>query len=270
MRRPGRGSVIGKGCDFHAVDTRKNQRGSQATLGKRINMRTCPLCLGRFEQAPIIGSGGRQFFQCPTCWLVSANRRDYIPEAFQVQTYRRARCESERLRREAQLRLALNSLAHRLKPETKILDFGCGPEPVLPKLLEPLGAECHRYDPLFEATTFAPSYDLIAVLSAIRHFREPAREFRMVTDLLLEGGLLWIETVLWTSVENFTCWPSIGDRTKVSFYHTQTLDWICAKYGYRPLDWLAPGHYLLQKCHDAISQQSHCTAKTAAPTEVTS
>lgn len=112
------------------------------------------------------------------------------------------------------------------------LDYGCGPGPVLSQLVRKHGMVCEDYDPLFADRSLQPPYDFIFATECFEHFLNPDREIQRLRNLLRSGGLLGIMTECWTDVEQFGRWYYTKDPTHISFYHADTLDYICNQYGF--------------------------------------
>ena len=54
-------------------------------------------------------------------------------------------------------------------------------------------------------------------------------------------------TAPWEEVESFRTWGYASDGTHVCFYHRQTLEWICAAFGFEERDRSNPRVSVLQK-----------------------
>jgi len=131
-------------------------------------------------------------------------------------------------------RLALPLLA-RLAPNSRGLDYGCGPGPVLAALLREAGHEMALYDPLFadDRAVLAQTYDFITCTEVAEHFHDPAREFRRLGDLLKPGGVLAVMTSFQTEDARFADWHYRRDPTHVIFYREASFRDLARRQGWR-------------------------------------
>ncbi|MFN2341647.1 MAG: methyltransferase domain-containing protein, partial [Halanaerobium sp.] len=79
-----------------------------------------------------------------------------------------------------------------LKEINDVLEFGCGPGPVLADLLESEGLKVDRYDPYFfpDKVFLDKKYDLITSTEVFEHFSDPVKEMELLTSHLREDSYL--------------------------------------------------------------------------------
>lgn len=108
------------------------------------------------------------------------------------------------------------------------LDFGCGTGPVISKLLLDQGYKIEQYDPFFrdQPGLLDEKYDYIVCSEVIEHFREPAKEFKLLRALLNPGGKLFCLTERYSPEIDFDGWYYKNDPTHVFFYQDRTFEWI--------------------------------------------
>lgn len=100
-----------------------------------------------------------------------------------------------------------------------ILDYGCGPSPVVAQLLSPTDHRVTSYDPYFAPITLQGLYDLILCIEVPEHFKEPRKEFIQMATLLKEGGFLAVHThQVPEEDEDFVRWWYKEDTTHRVFY----------------------------------------------------
>ncbi|MCH8495322.1 MAG: class I SAM-dependent methyltransferase [Balneolales bacterium] len=115
------------------------------------------------------------------------------------------------------------------------LDFGCGPGPVLSLILRENGIRCVNYDPIYYPDWPETTFNLIFSTETFEHFHQPGETISQINDLLQPGGILCVMTEQWTDISRFSSWSYTRDDTHVCFYHTDTFQWICEKFGYEIL-----------------------------------
>ncbi|MBX2946065.1 MAG: class I SAM-dependent methyltransferase [Cyclobacteriaceae bacterium] len=120
-----------------------------------------------------------------------------------------------------------------LKGQQHGLDYGCGPEPVLSKLLEQNHSlYCKNYDPLFFRELPSGKFDFIFSTECFEHFHNPAKEIVHIKKLLEPGGVLVVMTALWNETLNLSTWHYLRDITHVCVFHSTTFDYVCQQFGF--------------------------------------
>jgi SAM-dependent methyltransferase len=120
-----------------------------------------------------------------------------------------------------------------LTPESKGLDYGCGPGPTLSALVQQNGYRCHNYDPFFFPELPEGPFDFIFATECFEHFFEPSKEMELLSQLLMPHGHLIIMTNLWEDNTNFANWHYTQDTTHVIFFHEKTFSYIAKTYGFQ-------------------------------------
>lgn len=194
---------------------------------------TCPLCLTTKEFAPVQGPDNRVFEHCDTCQLVFA-APDALPSLEEEEAhYLRHENSIENEGYVNFLNKAINPALPFLKPGWKGLDYGCGPGPTLSQLVAKAGFEVDNYDPFFFPELEADQvYDFIFATECFEHFFNPAKELKLLQQLLNEQGMLIIKTQFWQDLSDLSSWYYAKDLTHVVFYHVHTFDWIAKHYGF--------------------------------------
>lgn len=127
------------------------------------------------------------------------------------------------------------------------LDYGCGPVPTLSGLLLTHGLQCQNYDPYFYPDVPDKNFDFIFSTEVVEHFFYPCLAFQHINELLNPGGILTIMTEQWHTLEKFSEWHYAKDMTHVSFYHANTIAYICTRYGFERINPASPSVSVLKK-----------------------
>lgn len=117
-----------------------------------------------------------------------------------------------------------------LNKESQVLDYGCGPVPVLSSLLREKGFQCDNYDPFFFNISLSQQYDFIFCTECFEHFHNPKNEIERVLGLLKVGGHLAIMTEFYPESKKLNDWYYLRDFTHVVFYNLGTFEFIQKKF----------------------------------------
>ncbi len=170
--------------------------------------------------------------QCPRCRLVFVPPGFHLsPEAEQAEYDLHQNSPDDPGYRQFLSRLA-DPLLQRLKPNSRGLDFGCGPGPALASMLKAAGQSMVMYDPFYvpDASALQQRYDFITATEVLEHLRRPGRELTMLWRLLKENGRLAVMTKQVKSREAFATWHYKNDPTHISFFSRETFNWLAGQW----------------------------------------
>ncbi len=114
-----------------------------------------------------------------------------------------------------------------------VLDYGCGPEPVLAELMRRNGFECYIYDPYFFPELPENPCDLVISTEVFEHFRDVRAELHKIRSLLAPAGYLAVMTAFHDEIESFENWWYISDPTHICFFSVRTFEWIAEEFGFK-------------------------------------
>lgn len=191
----------------------------------------CPLCLA--EQIVFFHQDSRRhYYQCLQCQLVFADRNSVLsPQAELAQYQLHQNDLADAGYRRFLQRLATPLLQRLAETGLQGLDFGCGPGPLLAKMLTEAGQHVALWDPYFacDEQVLQQQYDFISCTEAIEHFVQPAREWALWLSLLKPGAVLAIMTKRYTTKAAFAGWHYKLDPTHVSFFSAHTFNFLAQR-----------------------------------------
>jgi SAM-dependent methyltransferase len=192
----------------------------------------------------------RRFMFCPACELIFVPDEYHLSPEDEVARYR---LHENTLSNDGYVRMFLEKIAliHRYCPDARnVLDYGCGPEPVLAHLLRREGFDCDVYDPYFFPVLPESSYDLVISTEVFEHFRDVRAELCRIRSLLNPGGFLTVMTSFHDSTRDFRDWWYISDPTHVCFFSMRTFEWIEKELGFSRVHTDRKNFIILQAKYD--------------------
>lgn len=200
-------------------------------------IRPCPLCKTDGNNVRLRSQDARLFTHCENCRLIYADP-GFLPDVeTEKANYLTHENSPENEHYVQFLRRATDSVLPFLEPGNKVMDFGCGPAPVLAKIMHNAGFSCDLHDPIFFPENLRmfekSSYNAVFATECFEHFHQPDESIAEVCSYVKPGGYLVVMTELWTDISRFSGWYYTRDVTHVCFYHEKTFDHICAVLGFR-------------------------------------
>lgn len=196
----------------------------------------CPLCGAHSEL--FYAHRKKSFFQCSRCDGIFLDPAMRLSETEEKNRYLHHQNDAHDPGYRAYLAPLTDFILRNYMPEAACLDFGCGPDSAVAKVLQEHGFKPFLYDPFFypEAHLLQQTYDVIACSEVMEHFYNPLNEFVLLRRMLNPGGKLCCMTRLVLPETDFAGWFYKNDATHVFFYAPATLDYICRKAGFKSLE----------------------------------
>ena len=200
----------------------------------------CTLCENEDELfKKVKGWGKQELWLCSHCKLLFRPSSEYVSLSEERERYL---THNNSLEDEGYVKFLLraykNTKAH-LHEDGKILDYGCGYNPVFAQLMKQRGWECDHFDPIFYPEGIRQNqYKNIFCIETAEHFHYPLQDWDKLNRLLAENGILTVMTEFWNDENALSDWHYLNDKTHISFYHEKTLQWIADKFDWQILDTL--------------------------------
>ncbi len=175
----------------------------------------------------------RDFYQCPVCSLVSVPPEQFLSMEHEKKRYDLHQNSGKDQGYRAYLSRLAGPMLRRVRPGSRGLDFGCGPEAVLASLFRESGHFMAVYDLFYHRvdTVFETAYDFITASEVVEHLRDPHAELDRLWHGVRPGGILGIMTQWIDQAKAFSTWHYKNDRTHICFYAPQTFTWLGRKWG---------------------------------------
>ena len=197
----------------------------------RLHQTGCPLC---GQQNPVVyfKDRNRDYHRCQHCHLIFVPGRYWLSLEDEKATYDLHENDPQDPGYQKFLSRLSQPLLEKLGSKKKGLDFGCGPGPALPGLLEEHGHQVDLYDPLYanHPRVFDRQYDFITATEVVEHLKAPDKAFAALFKMLNPGGWLGMMTKLARDRTAFSRWHYIRDMTHICFYSRSTFKYIAHRF----------------------------------------
>ncbi|MFH1416216.1 MAG: class I SAM-dependent methyltransferase [Elusimicrobiota bacterium] len=168
------------------------------------------------------------YYSCSKCRFISADY-SFVPDPDEEKS--RYLMHNNSPENSGYTSMLSEFIKHSIEPYIKtpgdILDFGCGPDPVLANMLMKKGFDVDIYDRYFAQKKLfqKKKYDLICLTEVIEHLISPKKTLLMLKDCLSEKGCLSIMTRFFNGdISGFSDWWYRKDRTHISFFSPVTVE----------------------------------------------
>jgi SAM-dependent methyltransferase len=195
----------------------------------------CPLCSNTGPFQVLTSAIHIPYYLCDTCALIFMDRTFLPSPEIEKECYQTHENGPQYAGYVAFLNQAISPTLPYLDTDMRGLDYGCGPGPTIQPILMNEGIHCENYDPFFYPEEPKGCFDFVFATEAVEHFFSPGQEISRIHGLLKPGGIFTIMTEGWEDLTSFPGWYYAKDITHVSFYHADTIDYICKSFGFIPL-----------------------------------
>ena len=195
-------------------------------------MPNCPLC-GNIS----IIFYKDEFYQCLCCKAIFRPKEKLLNNEKEKQRYDNHTNDANDVGYQNFVKPITNSILNEFKSSDLGLDFGCGKDSPIVKILEENEYKIAKYDIFYynDKKALEQKYDYIACCEVIEHFYNPKKEFELLKSLLKKDGVLYLMTGIYSDDIDFSKWWYKNDLTHVFVYTVETLYWIKKEFNFKDI-----------------------------------
>lgn len=193
---------------------------------------TCPLCQNKstnfFKDI---------YFKCSCCKAIFKKPDLHLKGNDEKNIYDKHVNISTDIRYQNFLSPITNSVLNDFDPNSKGLDFGCGKDSAIIKVLKDNSFKIVGYDIFYknDKELLEKKYDYITSSEVIEHFQNPKKEFDLFLSILQKDGALYLMTEIYNETIDFEKWYYKNDPTHIFLYQKETFEWIKKNYAFKKL-----------------------------------
>lgn len=178
-----------------------------------------------------------EFYKCSCCKAIFRPKEKLLDNEKEKQRYDSHTNDANDLGYQNFVKPITNSILNEFKSADIGLDFGCGKDSPIVKILEENSYKIAKYDIFFydDKKNLEQKYDYIACCEVIEHFYTPKKEFELLKSLLKDNGVLYLMTGIYSDEMDFSKWWYKNDLTHVFIYTKETLYWIKKEFGFKDI-----------------------------------
>ena len=196
-------------------------------------MPICPLCNSNSK-----AFYKDEFYKCSCCGGIFRPKQNLLTNEKEKERYESHTNDSDDLGYQNFVSPITNSVLKEFNKEDIGLDFGCGKDSPIVKILKNNEYTIFEYDPYFfdDKKVLEQKYDYIACCEVIEHFYNPKKEFELLKKLLKDNGTLYLMTGIYRDNIDFSTWWYKNDLTHVFIFQEKTFEWIKKEFGFVDLE----------------------------------
>ena len=178
-----------------------------------------------------------EFYECSKCKGIFRPAEKLLDNEKEKQRYESHTNDSDDLGYQNFVLPITSSVLKEHKKENLGLDFGCGKDSPIVKVLRQKEYKIFEYDPYFfdDKKLLEQKYDYIACCEVIEHFYNPKKEFKLLYKLLKDDGILYLMTGIYRSNIDFSKWWYKNDLTHVFIFQEETFAWIKKEFAFKDM-----------------------------------
>lgn len=191
----------------------------------------CPLCNSK---STLIFKDSH--YRCDNCLAYFKDSNLYLIGQDEKKIYDQHKNDANDIRYQDFLSPITNAVLKEMPKNSIGLDFGCGTNSAIIKVLEDNNYNCLGYDIFYkdEKELLDMKYDYITSSEVIEHFYNPKKEFELLVSMLKPNGALYLMTdVFDENKKDFSTWYYKNDPTHVFMYQNKTFDVIKELFGFK-------------------------------------
>ena len=192
-------------------------------------MSICPLCNSSSK-----AFYKDEFYKCSCCSGIFRPIEKLLDNEKERERYESHTNDSDDLGYQNFVSPITTSILNDYKVDSIGLDFGCGKDSPIIKILRNNDYKIFEYDPYFfdDKKLLEQKYDYIACCEVIEHFYNPKKEFELLKSLLKDSSTLYLMTGIYKDNIDFPKWWYKNDLTHVFIYTERTFEWIKKEFGF--------------------------------------
>jgi len=183
----------------------------------------CPICQsGKLE----VIETPKRYYACRDCAFIFLDRDEVL--APEEEQYRYSLHENT-IENAGYVRMFERFIEEGVTPflrgDERVLDFGCGPGPVLAELLKRRGLRVDCYDLyFFPGLDFQKrEYDIITSTEVFEHLINPVEVLNRLKESVAENGIIAVMTKFHPGADEFHGWYYRKDETHISFFNDESV-----------------------------------------------
>ena len=175
-----------------------------------------------------------EFYKCSCCKAIFRPKEKLLDNEKEKQRYDSHTNDANDLGYQNFVKPITNSILNEFKSADIGLDFGCGKDSPIVKILEENSYKIAKYDIFFydDKEILEQKYDYIACCEVIEHFYTPKKEFELLKSLLKDKSTLYLMTGIYRDNIDFSKWWYKNDLTHVFIFREKTFEWIKKEFGF--------------------------------------